>query len=109
MAISLILSVISTQNEIKNAVRVASSEITVLRKEMRTVNHNFEQKLKELKQGNSQLEAQLENVHPNAKVDRLERAEQEKLAYCLFTGNLFPEPFIEHPLDENSKRKRRFS
>lgn len=105
----LILSVISTQNEIKNAIRVASSEITELRKEMRTMNHNFEQQLKKLKQENSKLKAQLENVHPSAEVDKPERTEQEKLAHDLFTGNLFPEPFIEHPLDENSKRKRQFS
>ena len=45
----LVLSVISAQNEIKNASRVASSEITELRKEMRTANHNFEQQLKGLK------------------------------------------------------------
>ncbi|RCH88777.1 hypothetical protein CU097_009597 [Rhizopus azygosporus] len=38
-----------------------------------------------------------------------ERTEQEKLAHDLFTGNLFSEPFTEHPLDENSKRKRQFS
>ncbi|CEG64678.1 hypothetical protein RMATCC62417_01611 [Rhizopus microsporus] len=105
----LILSVISAQNEIKNAIRVASNEITKPRKEMKTVNHNFEQQLKELKQENSKLKAQLENVHPSAEVDRPECTEQEKLAHDLFTGNLFPEPFIEHPLDENSKRKRQFS
>ncbi|KAG1207990.1 hypothetical protein G6F69_007594 [Rhizopus microsporus] len=55
------------------------------------------------------LKAQLENVHPSAEVDRPERTEQEKLAHDLFTGNLFSEPFTEHPLDENSKRKRQFS
>ena len=45
----LILSVNSAQNQIKNAIRVASSEITELKKEMRTMNHNFEQQLKGLK------------------------------------------------------------
>ncbi|RCH82683.1 hypothetical protein CU097_001614, partial [Rhizopus azygosporus] len=40
---------------------------------------------------------------------RPERTEQEKLVHGLFTDNLFPEPFIEHSLDENSKGKHQFS
>ncbi|CEG74742.1 hypothetical protein RMATCC62417_09903 [Rhizopus microsporus] len=109
----LILTVISTQNEIKDAIRAASGQIADLREEMREMRiskQGLEAQLEELRKENAQLKAQVEETHSSViEVSRPEHTEQENPVYGLFADNLSPKPIIDHPCNEDSSRKRQFS
>ncbi|CEG82144.1 hypothetical protein RMATCC62417_16261 [Rhizopus microsporus] len=109
----LILTVISTQNEIKDAIRAASDHIAELREEMREMRiskQELEAQLEELRKENAQLKAQVGSTRSSViEVSRPGHREQENLAHGLFADNLSPKPIIEHPFNEDSSRKRQFS
>ncbi|CEG80901.1 hypothetical protein RMATCC62417_15164 [Rhizopus microsporus] len=98
---SLVLAIISTQNEIKDA-----SEI----KELRTAKEEYEERLFEMQQENTKLREQFENIlATTADSNRPRRTRHDELSQGLFLNNLYPDRSVQHPVIESTKNKRQFS
>ncbi|PHZ15089.1 uncharacterized protein RHIMIDRAFT_248312 [Rhizopus microsporus ATCC 52813] len=109
---SFVLAIISTQNEIKDAVKTISAQVAEIKneiKELRTTKEEYEERLFEMQQENAKLRAQLESILANtADSSRPRRTRHGELIQGLFLDKLYPDRSAQHSVIEGIKSKRQF-
>ncbi|CEI90296.1 hypothetical protein RMCBS344292_04624 [Rhizopus microsporus] len=91
---NLALAIISTQNEIKNAIKVVSAQVIEIKDEI--------MELRTAKELESILTNTADSSSPR-------RTRHDKLSQCLSLDNLCPDRSVQHPVVESTKNKRQFS
>lgn len=91
MLSNLVLAIISTQNEIKDAVKTVLARIVEIKnniKELRTAKEEYEKRLFEMQQENAKLRTQLESTLADiVDANRSRCTRHDKLSQDLFLDN----------------------